>query len=218
MADDAARLLQAVEKLPLGYLKVTLLLLLNTGMRPEKMLAIRVGNITSDGNETIISITGALNRDGKTIKDYPKSDAGRRSLPVDDYTADTMRAWIEVKLKKMKELGLKPSMSMLVCGPESIPRTYQSWHRDWLKFVADADFEGVRPLCPAPHRRYLEPRQRREPQDRGGVDGTRELRVYARSLCRLRPQHKHRYRHALHELPSGCRLGRCSWGFPEMTE
>ena len=147
MADDAARFLQEVEKLPLGYFKVTLLLLLNTGMRPEEMLAIRVGNITSDGNETIISITGALDRDGKTIKDYPKSDAGRRSLPVDDYTADTARAWIELKSKMMKELGLKPSMSMLVCGPESIPRTYQSWHRDWLKFAAEAGFEGVRPYA-----------------------------------------------------------------------
>ncbi len=43
MADgDAARFLQEVEKLTLGYLKVSLLLLLNTGMRPEEMLAIRV--------------------------------------------------------------------------------------------------------------------------------------------------------------------------------
>ena len=87
------------------------------------MLAIRVGNITSDGNETIISITSVLDRDGKTIKDYPKSDAGRRSLPVDDYTADTVRAWIELKSEMMRKMGLKPSMSMLVCGPEMIPRT-----------------------------------------------------------------------------------------------
>lgn len=147
MADDAARFLQEVEKLPLGYLKVTLLLLLNTGMRPEEMLAIRVGNITSDGNETIISITSVLDRDGKTIKDYPKSDAGRRSLPVDDYTADTVRAWIELKSEMMRKMGLKPSMSMLVCGPEMIPRTYQSWHRDWMRFAAEAGFEGVRPYA-----------------------------------------------------------------------
>lgn len=111
------------------------------------MLAIRAGNIIFDGNETIISITGALNRDGKTIKDYPKSDAGRRSIPVDDCTADTVRAWVELKSEMMKELGLKPSMSMLVCGPESIPRTYQSWYRDWLKFAADASLEGVRPYA-----------------------------------------------------------------------
>lgn len=147
MADDAARFLQEVTKLPLCYLKVTLLLLLNTGMRPEEMLAIRAGNIVFDGSETIVSITGALDRDGKTIKDYPKSDAGRRSVPIDDYTADMVRAWIELKSEMAKEQGLKPSMSMLVCGPEMIPRTYQSWYRDWLKFAADAGFEGVRPYA-----------------------------------------------------------------------
>jgi len=27
------------------------------------------------------------------------------------------------------------------------PRTYQSWYRDWLKFAADAGFEGVRPYA-----------------------------------------------------------------------
>ena len=41
MEDEAARFLQEVEKLALGYFKLSLLLLLNTGMRPEEMLAIR---------------------------------------------------------------------------------------------------------------------------------------------------------------------------------
>ena len=111
------------------------------------MLAVRAGSIVFDGNETIISITGALDRDGKTVKDYPKSDAGRRSVPVDDYTADTARAWIKLKSEMAKDQGLKPSMSMLVCGPEMIPRTYQSWYRDWLRFAADVGFEGVRPYA-----------------------------------------------------------------------
>lgn len=147
MADDAARFLREVGKLSLGYLKVSLLLLLNTGMRPEEMLAIRVGNIISDNIETSISITSVLDRDGKTIKDYPKSDAGRRSVPIDGYTANTVHAWIELKSKRMKELGYKPSMSMLVCSPEMIPRTYQSWHRDWMRFAGEVDFRGVRPYA-----------------------------------------------------------------------
>ena len=82
-------------------------------MRPEEMFAIRAGNIVFDGNETIISITGALDRDGKTVKDYPKSDAGRRSVPVDDCTADTVRPRIELKSEATKDQGLKPSMSFL---------------------------------------------------------------------------------------------------------
>ena len=39
-------------------LKVALLFLLNTGMRPEEMLAVRAESIVFDGNGTIISITG----------------------------------------------------------------------------------------------------------------------------------------------------------------
>lgn len=147
MADEAARFLQEVEKLVLGYLKVTLLLLLNTGMRPEEVLAIRVGNIIFGENETLIKITSCVDRDGKEIREYPKSDASRRSVPIDDYTADVLKQWIEMKTRLMKELGFKPSMSMLVCGPEMKPRTYQSWYRDWLKFVAEAGFEGVRPYA-----------------------------------------------------------------------
>ena len=147
MADDAARFLQEVEKLALGYFKVSLLLLLNTGMRPEEMLAIRVGNIIFGENETLIKITSAVDRDGKKIREYPKSDASRRSVPVDDYTADTLKQWIDLKSALMKEMGFKPSMSMLICGPEMIPRTYQSWYSDWLKFASDAGFEGVRPYA-----------------------------------------------------------------------
>ncbi len=147
MADDAARFLQEVEKLPLGYFKVSLLLLLNTGMRPEEMLAIRVGNIIFGEGETLIKITSAVGRDGKKIREYPKSDASRRSVPVDDCTAETLKLWIELKSAQMREMGLKPSMSMLVCGPEMIPRTYQSWYRDWLRFAANAGFEGVRPYA-----------------------------------------------------------------------
>lgn len=147
MEDEAARFLKEVEKLTLGYLKVSLLLLLNTGMRPEEMLAVRVGNVTFGEVETLINITSAIEHDGKEIREYPKSDASRRSVPVDDYTADALKQWIKLKSSLMEELGFKPSMSMLVCGPEMIPRTYQSWHRDWLKFAGDAGFEGTRPYA-----------------------------------------------------------------------
>lgn len=147
MADEAARFLQEVEKLPLGYLKLSLLLLLNTGMRPEEMLAVRAGSIVFDDGEAAISITSVLDRDGKEIKDYPKSDASRRSVPIDEYTADVARQWIELKSKQMKELGLKPSMSMLLCCPETTPRTYQSFLRDWRAFTEKAGFDGTRPYA-----------------------------------------------------------------------
>ena len=147
MADDAGRFLGEVEKLPLDYFKVSVLLLLNTGMRPEEMLAIHVGDIAFDGSEASINIVSVLDRDGKTIRSYPKSDAGRRSVPIDAYTAGEVKAWIDIKSNQMKALGLKPSMSMLVCGPDVIPRTYQSWLRDWRSFIGAAGFEGIRPYA-----------------------------------------------------------------------
>lgn len=147
MADEAARFLQEVEKLPVGHFKLSLLLLLNTGMRPEEMLAVRAGSIVFDGGEAVISITSVLDRDGKKVKDYPKSDASRRSVPIDEYTAGIAKQWIELKSKQMKELGLKPSMSTLLCGPETTPRTYQSFLRDWRAFAEKAGFEGTRPYA-----------------------------------------------------------------------
>lgn len=147
MADDAARFLQEVEKLPLGYVKLSLLLLLNTGMRPEEMLAIRVGNIVFDDNEATINITSVVGRDGKEVRDYPKSDASRRSVPIDSYTAEIAKRWIDEKTAQMKEMGFKPSMSMLLCCPEMLPRSYQSFRRDWQGFIEGAEFKGVRPYA-----------------------------------------------------------------------
>lgn len=147
MADEAARFLQEAEKLPVGHFKLSLLLLLNTGMRPEEMLAVRAGSIVFDDGEAAISITSVLDRDGRKIKDYPKSDASRRSVPIDEYTADVARQWIELKSKQMKELGLRPSMSTLLCCPETTPRTYQSFLREWRAFAEKAGFEGTRPYA-----------------------------------------------------------------------
>ena len=147
MADDAARFLQEVEKLPLGYVKLSLLLLLNTGMRPEEMLAIRAGNIVFDDNEATINITSVVGRDGKEVRDYPKSDASRRSVPIDSYTAEIAKRWIDEKAAQMEEMGFKPSMSMLLCCPEMVPRSYQSFRRDWQGFIEGAEFKGVRPYA-----------------------------------------------------------------------
>lgn len=146
MADDAGRFLKEVEKLSLGYFKLSLLLLLNTGMRPEEMLAIRTGNIIFGENETVIKITSVLDRDG-TIREYPKSDASRRSVPVDDYTAGVAREWIDAKSKIFKAMGLKATMGMLLIGPDTRIWSYENWYKEWCKFVETADFIGTRPYA-----------------------------------------------------------------------
>ena len=147
MADEAARFLREVEMLPLGFMKLSMLLLLNTGMRPEEMLAVRTGNIIFGEDETVIKITSVVSNDGNKIVDYPKSDASRRSVPVDEYTAQVAKFWIELKSQQMRELGFKPTMSMPLCSPGMKAWSYQNWLRNWWKFVKKAGFEGVRPYA-----------------------------------------------------------------------
>lgn len=147
MADDAARFLHEVELLAVGFVKLSLLLLINTGMRPEEMLAIRTGNIIFGEDETVIKITSVASRDGKEIIDYPKSDASRRSVPVDAYTADVARQWIEMKSQLMRELGFKPTMNMPLCSPVITIWSYQNWKRHWDEFARKTGFDGVRPYA-----------------------------------------------------------------------
>lgn len=147
MADEAARFLHEVELLAIGFVKLSLLLLLNTGMRPEEMLAVRTGNIIFGEDETVIKITSVASRDGKEIIDYPKSDASRRSVPVDAYTADVAKQWIEVKSQMMRELGFKPTLNMPLCSPGITIWSYQNWKRHWNEFTRKAGFEGVRPYA-----------------------------------------------------------------------
>lgn len=147
MADDAARFLHEVELLAVGFIKLSLLLLLNTGMRPEEMLAVRTGNIIFGEEETVIKITSVASRDGKEIIDYPKSDASRRSVPVDAYTADVAKQWIEMKSQMMRELGFKPTMNMPLCSPGITIWSYQNWKKHWNEFTRKAGFEGVRPYA-----------------------------------------------------------------------
>lgn len=147
MTDDAARFLHEVELLAVGFLKLSLLLLLNTGMRPEEMLAVRTGNIIFGEKEAVIRITSVAGRDGKEIVDYPKSDASRRSVPIDAYTADVARQWIELKSHLMRELGFRPTMSMPLCSPGMTVWAYQNWKKYWNDFIGKAGFEGVRPYA-----------------------------------------------------------------------
>lgn len=147
MADDAAHFLHEVEMLAVGFVKLSFLLLLNTGMRPEEMLAVRTGNIIFGEKEAVIKITSVASRDGKEIIDYPKSDASRRSVPIDAYTADVARQWIELKSQMMCELGFKPTMNMPICSPGMTAWSYQNWKRYWDEFTGKAGFEGVRPYA-----------------------------------------------------------------------
>lgn len=147
MPDEAARFLKAVEALPIDFLKLALLLLLNTGMRPEEMQAIRPGNFIFDEAETVVEITSVVKGKGTKIVDYPKSDASRRSVPLDTYTAEVAKQWIAMKRALMAEARLKFTMSTPLIGPLDVPYTYRTFHTYWEEFCRKAAFEDVRPYA-----------------------------------------------------------------------
>lgn len=147
MPDEAARFLKAVELLPVGFLKVALLLLLNTGMRPEEMQAVRPGNFIFDDAEPVVNITSVVEGKGAKIVDYPKSDASRRSIPLDLFTAEVVKQWIAMKRQMMEENGLRFTMGTPLIGPLDTPYTYRTFHTYWENFCKKAGFGDIRPYA-----------------------------------------------------------------------
>ena len=147
MEDEAARFLEAVMKLPLSWFKLSLLVLLGIGARPEEMQAIISGSFLFGEEESAIRITGAVPRGGIVIVDYPKTDAGRRTVPIDDLLADTGKAWIAMKSQMMEDLGFTPTLKMPLMSDTVHPHAYNTWKKLWDKFMDENGFGGIRPYA-----------------------------------------------------------------------
>lgn len=147
MEDEAARFLEAVMKLPLSWFKLSLLVLLGIGARPEEMQAIISGSFLFGEEESAIRITGAVPRGGIVIVDYPKTDAGRRTVPIDDLLADTGKAWIAMKSQMMEDLGFTPTLKMPLMSDTVHPHAYNTWKKLWDKFMDENGFNGIRPYA-----------------------------------------------------------------------
>ena len=145
MADEAMRFLEAVLKLPLSWVKLSFLALFCTGIRPEEMQALMPGSFLFTGPEPATRITSAVKRGGVKIEDYPKTDAGRRTIPSDSILADTAKEWIAVKSQMIEDMGLMPTMRMPLMSEGPRPYAYNTWRKHWVKFIEDNGFEGIRP-------------------------------------------------------------------------
>lgn len=147
MEDEAARFLEEAAALPLCMAKVAVLVLFATGMRPEELLALRVGSFVDarDGGEAQIRIVAAL-REGR-IEGYTKSDSSMRTVPLDRYTASVVREWMEAKRAELDGMGfvLRSSTPLLGVAGRVLP--YESFRNAWRRFVKRAGFEGTRPYA-----------------------------------------------------------------------
>ena len=146
MPDEAARFLEAVEKLVLTWFKVSLLALFCTGMRPEEMQALRTGSFAF-GSEPSVIITSVVPHGSNKIVDYPKTDAGRRTIPIDSLFADATKQWIDMKSEMIEDLGLIPSMRMPLMSNGVTPYAYNTWRKQWVKFIDENGFSGIRPYA-----------------------------------------------------------------------
>lgn len=145
MADEALRFLEAVMKMPLSWVKLSFLALLCTGIRPEEMQALLSGSFLFTGPEPETRIIGAVKNGGVKIEEYPKTDAGRRTIPSGSDLAETAKEWIAVKSQMIEDMGLMPTMRMPLMSDGPRPHAYNTWRKHWLKFIDENGFSGIRP-------------------------------------------------------------------------
>lgn len=149
MEDEAGRFLREASLLPTGALKVAVLVLFATGMRPEEMLALRVGSFSpadaERGRDAELRIVAAL-RDGE-IEGFTKSDSSMRTVPVDSYTASVIEEWIEAKRADLAEMGLVMNSATPLLGSAGRPWPYESFRNEWGRFIERAGFKGMRPYA-----------------------------------------------------------------------
>ena len=140
MEDEAEAFLEEASSLPV-------LILFSTGMRPEEMLAQRVGTFVpaEEGEDAQMRIVAAL-RAGR-IENYTKSDSSMRTVPLDRYTASVVEAWIEEKRRALDEMGLVLRSSTPLLGETGNPWSYNSFKKRWNAFVRKAGFAGTRPYA-----------------------------------------------------------------------
>ena len=147
MEDEAEAFLEEASSLPLDMTKVAVLILFSTGMRPEEMLAQRVGTFVpaEEGEDAQVRIVAAQ-RAGR-IEGYTKSDSSMRTVPVDRYTASVVEAWIEEKRRALGEMGLVLRSSTPLLGEAGNPWGYNSFKKRWNAFTKKAGFAGTRPYA-----------------------------------------------------------------------
>lgn len=145
MADEALRFLEAVMKMPLSWVKLSFLALLCIGVRPEEMQALLSGSFLFTGPEPETRIIGAVKHGGVKIEEYPKTDAGRRTIPSGSDLAETAKEWIAVKSQMIEDMGLMPTMRMPLMSDGPRPHAYNTWRKHWLKFIDENGFSGIRP-------------------------------------------------------------------------
>ena len=142
MEDEAGLILKKIEMLPTSYDKVAFLILLNTGIRPEEVQAVRPGNFSFIDGEPCLSITGIVEHGTNYIKNYEgKSNAALRSIPIDDYTYNEALKWMDLLKAELAEKGIRFTLNTPLISTTGSPITYNTLNNHWEEFMRSSALE-----------------------------------------------------------------------------
>jgi integrase len=133
-ADEERALLDAMERHHPGYPAARLMceVMLDTAVRWEEVAALDRDHV--DMRRRILHIGPVMERDG-TIREYPKSPAGIRPVPVGDELWPRLRE---------HALSIKPG-GLVFTAPRGGPLLYTTWHRrTWLPALRGVPAQGAR--------------------------------------------------------------------------
>ncbi len=189
MEDEAGMFLEKASSLPLGMTKVAVLVLFSTGMRPEEMLALRVGAFVpaGEGGDAQVRIVAAQ-RAGR-IENYTKSDSSMRTVPLDRYTASVVEAWIEEKRRSLDEMGLVLEELDPSSGGDREPLELQLVQEEVERVRPEGGVRRHEALRLAPYVRDHQPRPGGGGEHKDGFGAPRARRrvLHARPVRRVHP-------------------------------
>lgn len=92
-------------------------------------------------------ITGAVRRDSNEVEEYTKTSTSRRTVPLDDYTAEAVGEWLDLKRMRLRKMGVRSVDGLPVVAELDAIKPYSSFINEWHKFIEKIGFDGTRPYA-----------------------------------------------------------------------
>lgn len=96
---------------------------------------------------TSARITGAARRDSNEVEEYTKTSTSRRTVPLDDYTAEAVGKWLDLKRRRLRKMGIRSVDDLPVVAELDAIKPYSSFINEWHKFIEKTGFDGTRPYA-----------------------------------------------------------------------
>lgn len=139
--EELSRANTALEQMPLDAHVAAVALALNTGMRRGEVLGLTWQDV--DYAAGVIHVRHSLASDGMALKE-PKTQSGKRTVPVDARFMDKLRCWEAVQEKHLAKLRIKPTVDTPVVtsdvGGFMHPENLNRWWRKHRVELGLGDF------------------------------------------------------------------------------